>query len=81
MINCYFNFLGFTVFKLFAKYTSVGILNTLIHWVVFACCIYILGTNQALVESLKNDSSSFISMNDLYSIYRAGSSVIVQLGK
>ncbi|EDW7179817.1 GtrA family protein, partial [Salmonella enterica subsp. enterica] len=22
--------------KLFAKYTSIGILNTLIHWVVFA---------------------------------------------
>ena len=42
--------MGFTVFKLFAKYTSVGILNTLIHWVVFACCIYILGTNQALAN-------------------------------
>lgn len=36
---------------------------------------------KSLVESLKNDSSSFISRNDLYSIYRAGSSVIVQLGK
>jgi len=36
--------------KLFAKYTSVGVINTLIHWVVFACCIYILGTNQALAN-------------------------------
>ncbi|EAN8728617.1 GtrA family protein, partial [Salmonella enterica subsp. enterica] len=25
--------------KLFAKYTSIGILNTLIHWVVFAVCL------------------------------------------
>ncbi|MBW7602352.1 GtrA family protein, partial [Enterobacter hormaechei] len=22
--------------KLFAKYTSIGVINTLIHWVVFA---------------------------------------------
>ncbi|URR14395.1 GtrA family protein [Citrobacter portucalensis] len=34
--------------KLFAKYTSIGIINTLIHWVVFAMCIYVLHTNQAL---------------------------------
>ncbi|RRA44124.1 translocase, partial [Cronobacter sakazakii] len=26
--------------KLFAKYTSIGVLNTLIHWVVFATCFY-----------------------------------------
>ncbi|EBO5311198.1 GtrA family protein, partial [Salmonella enterica subsp. enterica] len=26
--------------KLFTKYTSIGILNTLIHWVVFAVCLY-----------------------------------------
>ncbi|MBJ4169588.1 GtrA family protein, partial [Salmonella enterica subsp. enterica serovar Typhimurium] len=25
--------------KLFTKYTSIGILNTLIHWVVFAVCL------------------------------------------
>ncbi|EKK4062290.1 GtrA family protein, partial [Cronobacter sakazakii] len=25
--------------KLFAKYTSIGVLNTLIHWVVFGVCI------------------------------------------
>ncbi|EAC0412522.1 GtrA family protein, partial [Salmonella enterica subsp. enterica serovar Indiana] len=24
--------------KLFAKYTSIGVLNTLIHWGVFAFC-------------------------------------------
>ncbi|MGG5838804.1 GtrA family protein, partial [Huaxiibacter chinensis] len=36
--------------KLFAKYTSIGIINTLIHWVVFAVCIYIFKTNQALAN-------------------------------
>lgn len=34
--------------KLFAKYTSIGVINTLIHWVVFAVCIYALHTGQAL---------------------------------
>ena len=34
--------------KLFAKYTSIGVLNTLIHWVVFGVCIYVAHTNQAL---------------------------------
>ena len=34
--------------KLFAKYTSIGVINTLIHWVVFAVCIYTLHTGQAL---------------------------------
>ncbi|MGM3310874.1 GtrA family protein, partial [Enterobacter hormaechei subsp. steigerwaltii] len=24
--------------KLFAMYTSIGVINTLIHWVVFAIC-------------------------------------------
>ncbi|EPZ5203622.1 TPA: GtrA family protein [Citrobacter freundii] len=36
--------------KLFAKYTSIGIINTLIHWVVFAMCIYALHTNQAMAN-------------------------------
>ena len=36
--------------KLFAKYTSIGIINTLIHWVVFAVFIYIFQTNQALAN-------------------------------
>jgi len=38
------------VLKLFAKYTSVGAINTLIHWVVFAVCIYVFHTNQALAN-------------------------------
>ncbi|PQY56832.1 translocase [Cronobacter sakazakii] len=36
--------------KLFTKYASVGVLNTLIHWVVFATCFYALGTSQALAN-------------------------------
>lgn len=34
--------------KLFAKYISIGVINTFIHWVVFAICIYIFQTGQAL---------------------------------
>ncbi|USR59089.1 GtrA family protein [Lelliottia amnigena] len=34
--------------KLFARYTSIGVINTLIHWVVFAVCIYVFNTGQAL---------------------------------
>lgn len=34
--------------KLFAKYTSIGVINTLIHWAVFAACIYAFHTGQAL---------------------------------
>ncbi|MBP0506980.1 GtrA family protein, partial [Escherichia coli] len=26
--------------NIFARYTSIGVLNTLIHWVVFGVCIY-----------------------------------------
>lgn len=33
--------------KLFAKYLSVGVINTLIHWVVFALCLYGFGFRQA----------------------------------
>lgn len=40
----------FIMLKLFAKYTSIGIINTLIHWVVFAICIYVLHTNQSLAN-------------------------------
>ncbi|HCJ5943720.1 TPA: GtrA family protein [Escherichia coli] len=36
--------------KLFAKYTSIGVLNTLIHWVVFGVCVYRLSTSQALAN-------------------------------
>ena len=42
------NSLIFIMLKLFAKYTSIGVINTLIHWVVFAVCIYAFHTGQAL---------------------------------
>lgn len=41
-----------TVLKLFARYTSIGVINTLIHWVVFAICIYVFYTGQALANLL-----------------------------
>lgn len=34
--------------KLFAKYTSIGVINTAIHWIVFAVFIYGLHTGQAM---------------------------------
>ena len=36
--------------KMFAKYTSIGIVNTLIHWVVFAICIYVFHSSQAMAN-------------------------------
>ncbi|WP_312456756.1 GtrA family protein [Pseudescherichia sp.] len=36
--------------KLFAKYTSIGVINTLIHWVIFGLCLYVFHTNQALAN-------------------------------
>ncbi len=36
--------------KLFAKYTSIGVINTLVHWVIFAGCIYFLQTTQAIAN-------------------------------
>lgn len=44
------NTLIFIMLKLFAKYTTIGILNTLIHWIVFAVSIYGFNTNQALAN-------------------------------
>lgn len=44
------NSLIFIMLKLFVKYSSIGIINTLIHWVVFAMCIYALHTNQAMAN-------------------------------
>ncbi|HEI8775493.1 GtrA family protein [Enterobacter cloacae] len=38
------------MFKLFARYTSIGFINTLIHWVVFATCMYAFHTGQALAN-------------------------------
>lgn len=34
--------------KLFARYTSVGVINTIIHWLIFALFYYCLGSSQAL---------------------------------
>lgn len=36
--------------KLFSKYAVIGVLNTIIHWVVFAVCVYALNTGQALAN-------------------------------
>ncbi len=36
--------------KLFSKYAAIGVLNTLIHWVVFAVFVYALETGQALAN-------------------------------
>ncbi|MEJ5067727.1 GtrA family protein [Enterobacter sp. MYb186] len=36
--------------KLFVRYTSIGVINTFMHWVVFATCIYAFHTNQALAN-------------------------------
>lgn len=36
--------------KLFARYTTVGIINTFIHWVIFAICLYILGSTQSVAN-------------------------------
>ncbi|WP_426816867.1 GtrA family protein [Winslowiella sp. 2C04] len=36
--------------KLFVRYTSIGVLNTLLHWLIFAVCLYGFHTNQALAN-------------------------------
>lgn len=36
--------------KLFSKYAAIGVLNTMIHWVVFSVCVYALDTGQALAN-------------------------------
>jgi putative flippase GtrA len=36
--------------KLFSKYFTVGVFNTAIHWAVFAACLYLFNTNQALAN-------------------------------
>lgn len=47
-LQIFLNPLIFIMLKLFAKYTSIGVINTLIHWIVFAVCIYAFHTGQAL---------------------------------
>ena len=44
------NLLIFIMLKLFSKYAVIGVLNTIIHWVVFAVCVYGLDTGQALAN-------------------------------
>ncbi|EHB0603833.1 GtrA family protein [Salmonella enterica subsp. enterica serovar Typhimurium] len=34
--------------KLFARYTSIGVINTPLHWIVFAICIYAFHTGQVI---------------------------------
>ena len=38
--------------KIFAKYTSIGVINTIIHWLVFLVCVYLLNTNQSIANLL-----------------------------
>ncbi|HHJ1242985.1 TPA: GtrA family protein, partial [Proteus mirabilis] len=33
--------------QLFARYFSVGVINTLLHWVVFGILVYLVTTTQA----------------------------------
>lgn len=44
------NLLIFIMLKLFSKYAIIGVLNTIIHWVVFAVCVYGLDAGQALAN-------------------------------
>ena len=38
--------------KLFSKYLTVGVLNTAIHWLVFATGVYLFSVNQATANLL-----------------------------
>jgi putative flippase GtrA len=40
------------MFKLFAKYTSVGLVNTIMHWAVFGLCFLVYQTNQSTANFL-----------------------------
>lgn len=50
MLSSLIGLLTFIMLKLFARYTTIGAINTLIHWVVFAICIYILGSAQSVAN-------------------------------
>lgn len=41
------NYGGVSMLKLFAKYFSVGVLNTAVHWLVFTACLYGFHIRQA----------------------------------
>jgi len=36
--------------KLFARYTTVGIINTFMHWVIFSIFVYLIGTAQSVAN-------------------------------
>ena len=36
--------------NMFLRYVSIGVLNTLLHWVVFLLLFYLLGMNQGLAN-------------------------------
>ncbi|GKX50976.1 GtrA family protein [Budvicia aquatica] len=38
--------------KLFTKYLSIGVINTLIHWAIFAVLVYLLSMSQAVSNLL-----------------------------
>ncbi len=50
MLPSFISLLISIMLKLFARYTTVGIINTFIHWVIFAICIYILGSAQSVAN-------------------------------
>lgn len=37
------------ILKLFARYSSIGVINTLLHWLVFAV-LYALGSSQSIAN-------------------------------
>jgi len=45
--------------RIFTKYTSVGVVNTLIHWMVFAICLRFLHANQ----TVSNFADFFIAVS------------------
>ena len=49
MVNSRINFRyrSDVMIQLFARYFSVGVINTLLHWVVFAALVYLASTTQA----------------------------------
>lgn len=66
--------------KLFARYTSIGVINTLIHWVVFAVCLCIFNHKRIsrnshcsfLNRSIRNhlpQVSAMLSMYRLSELY------------
>jgi putative flippase GtrA len=40
------------MWKLFAKYMSVGIVNTLLHWISFSFFVYVLACSQSFANLL-----------------------------